>query len=138
MCVRATHCCRYSQQTGRLIWCQLDPVAWRLPWLLPPPSWCHKQLVLLLPCLCMPKSPVHLRRLIPLNGDCVLACTFMLKFEPSEVVLSLLLNMYLCLSVHISIYSVAGISSSSYLLWSYDFNCIFLKPVLVYMLVSII
>lgn len=87
-CVCATHCCRYFQQTGRSIWCQPDPVAWRLPWLPSPPSWCHERPALLLPCLCMPKSPVHLRRLVPLSVT-VFACTITLKFEQGKVLLSL-------------------------------------------------
>ena len=62
VCVLATHCCRYSQRSGRSIWCQPDPVAWRLPWPPAPPSWCHGQPALPSPCLCTPKSPAHLRK----------------------------------------------------------------------------
>lgn len=43
-------------------------------------------------------------RLTPLNGDSVFACTFVLKFEHVRVLLSLLLHMYLCLRVYVSVW----------------------------------
>lgn len=78
----ATHCCRYSQQTGILIWCQPDPVAWWLPSLPSPPSWRRKQLALPSPCLCTPRSPGRLREI---NSSClrVHAC---LTFEQDSTI----------------------------------------------------
>lgn len=64
-CVHATYCCRYSQRTGRWIWCRPGPDAWPRPLPPSPPSWCPEPPAPPSPCLCTPKSPAHLQRWTP-------------------------------------------------------------------------